>query len=224
MASGTGVVALRYSDGVLLASDCLLSFGSLARYPNIQRIKIMGNVALAASGDYADFQNMSSRLDALQLDDQLQDDYTTLGPNQVFHYLSRVLYEARCNFNPLLNTVLVAGHQNGAPFLGYVDSIGTKFTSEDCQATGMGAHFAMPFLRKRFEENPNMTKAEATEVLEEAMKIMFYRDCRTINRIQIADCTATGVVLSEPRCLQTEWEHKGFEFEATRLITIPGSG
>eukprot|EP01004_Peranema_trichophorum_P008528 NODE_7282_length_793_cov_23.247761_g6673_i0.p1 GENE.NODE_7282_length_793_cov_23.247761_g6673_i0~~NODE_7282_length_793_cov_23.247761_g6673_i0.p1 ORF type:complete len:226 (-),score=28.43 NODE_7282_length_793_cov_23.247761_g6673_i0:49-726(-) len=224
MASGTGVIALKYNGGVLLASDTLLSYGSLARYPNIQRIKQVGDkTAIAASGDYADFQYIANQLDELIVEDQLQDDGVSLGPKEVHGWLSQLMYNSRCKFEPLLNTVLVTGFQDGKSFLGFVDSIGTHFTCEDCMATGLASHLAMPLLRKKFESNPAMSREQAIEAIEEALTLMFYRDCRAFAKYQIADCTAAGVNISAPRLLNTKWDYKGFDFEVTKLITLPGT-
>jgi hypothetical protein len=63
----------------LLLSRCAASYGGLARYPDIRRIKIVGGSAVvppapgvatghtlvAASGEYSDFQALSEKLDAL---------------------------------------------------------------------------------------------------------------------------------------------------------------
>jgi 20S proteasome subunit beta 7 len=48
-----------------------------------------------------------------------------------------VSYAKRNKFNPLWNHVLVAGFQDGAPFLGHVDLIGTAF-QDNVLATGFG--------------------------------------------------------------------------------------
>ncbi|CAJ1023101.1 Proteasome subunit, putative, partial [Leishmania lindenbergi] len=42
MASGGSIVAIKYNGGVLMAADTLLSYGSLAKWPNIPRIKLLG--------------------------------------------------------------------------------------------------------------------------------------------------------------------------------------
>ena len=49
-------------------------------------------------------------------------------------------------------------------------------------ATGFGLHLAIPVLRNKWRED--VTVAEGKGILEEAMKILFYRDCRTINRVR----------------------------------------
>lgn len=57
MASGGSVIGVKYNGGVLMAADTLLSYGSLAKWPNIPRIRLVGSYsALCATGDYADFQ------------------------------------------------------------------------------------------------------------------------------------------------------------------------
>lgn len=53
---------------------------------------------------------------------------------------------------------------------------------------------------------PNMTEAEAKKLLEDCMRVMFYRDARALDRIQIGTVSAAGVNISEPFQLQTEWE------------------
>jgi hypothetical protein len=44
--------------------------------------------------------------------------------------------------NPLWNTLLVAGLQDGTPFLGLTDKLGVAF-AEDAIATGYGAYIAL---------------------------------------------------------------------------------
>lgn len=36
--SGTSVVGIRYKDGVIIAGDTLVSYGSLARFTNFDRV------------------------------------------------------------------------------------------------------------------------------------------------------------------------------------------
>uniref|UniRef100_V5H948 Putative proteasome beta type-4 subunit n=1 Tax=Ixodes ricinus TaxID=34613 RepID=V5H948_IXORI len=52
---------------------------------------------------------------------------------------------------PLWNTYLVGGLQDGVPFLGQVDMLGTAFQS-DTLATGYGAYIAQPLMRDDYEK------------------------------------------------------------------------
>ena len=83
--------------------------------------------------------------------------------------------------------------------------LGTTYQSS-IVATGLGAYFAQPILRNAVEGREGiLTEAEAIEILNTCMKILFYRECKTLNRIQRAKVTADGVEISEPYALPTEW-------------------
>lgn len=43
---------------------------------------------------------------------------------------------------------------------------------------------ALPIMRSRWHED--LTEGEARALLEDALRVLFYRDCRALNRIQIA--------------------------------------
>lgn len=48
---------MQYKGGVLLASDTLASYGSLARFKDVQRLKSVGtHTVLGAGGEMSDFQ------------------------------------------------------------------------------------------------------------------------------------------------------------------------
>ena len=50
------------------------------------------------------------------------------------------------------------------------------------------------------------------------MRILFYRDCRALNRIQIAKVTKDdGVLVSDPYEIETDWSSKGFKLAKTEL-------
>ena len=68
-------------------------------------------------------------------------------------------------------------------FLGTVDMLGSSFT-DNTVATGFGLHLAQPILRKEWREG--LTVAEGKAILEACMKVLFYRDGRTINRVRSA--------------------------------------
>jgi 20S proteasome alpha/beta subunit len=51
------------------------------------------------------------------------------------------MYHRRSNFNPLWNTLIVGGLQDGEPYLGYIDKLGTAYKN-DTVASGFGAYLA----------------------------------------------------------------------------------
>ena len=66
MVTGTSVIGVTFDKGVILAADMLGSYGSLARFRSVSRMrKVTENCAVAASGDYADFQCIERHLEYL---------------------------------------------------------------------------------------------------------------------------------------------------------------
>lgn len=50
------VIALKYNEGVIMCTDTLASFGSMARYKDVRRMAQLGNNTLmGTSGEYSDF-------------------------------------------------------------------------------------------------------------------------------------------------------------------------
>lgn len=108
---------------------------------------------------------------------------------EIYSYLSRLLYNKRSKMNPYWTSLIVGGVSNGKTFLGIVDKLGMNF-EEDFLTTGYGSHLALPILRNKWK--PDMTEAEAKALLDECMRVLFYRDCRTINKITTGKITGAG--------------------------------
>ena len=91
---------------------------------------------------------------------------------------------------------------------GVVDKIGTAY-EDDILATGFGGYIALPLMREKYR--PDMEEGEARALLEDCLRILFYRDCRALNRVQIAKVTEDGVLVSDPYELDTYWDFKGYQ-------------
>jgi len=203
------VLGITYAGGAMLMADTLGSYGSLARFKDLERIaKVNETTMIGASGEYSDFQEIKKYLEEIVTEDFVHDDGISLTPSEIHSYLSRVYYNRRSKFNPLWNQILCAGFdaKDGA-FLGYVDYQGTSF-KDNILATGYGAYLAMPILRNR--HSPDMSEEEAVALLEDAMRVLFYRDCRSINKFQLAKVDATGITISPAKSLDTKWNYSRF--------------
>lgn len=229
MVTGTSVLGIKYKDGVMLAADTLLSYGSLAKAQGVSRLATIPNtsVLIGASGEYSDFTKLQEILTAKALEEtttSLVDSlYNTssggetnkLSAGSVWNYLRMLLYQRRNKMNPFWNTVLVAGMDTtgNRSFLGMVDKIGTT-VQDDFLATGFGAYLALPLLREHYRND--LSEGEARALLEDCMKVLFYRDCRASSLIQLAkcDCTTGQTVVSEPYQLdqttQPAWDAPEF--------------
>jgi len=51
----------------------------------------------------------------------------------------------------------------------------------------------------------NQTEAEARDLIEKCMRVMFYRDKKAIDNLQITTVTANGVTEHEPYRFDSEW-------------------
>lgn len=131
----------------------------------------------------------------------------TLNAKNLHTYLGKVFYKRRSDFNPLWNHILVAGLDGeGKPFLASADLLGTTFSSPSL-ATGFGANLAQPLLRKVApdeETAAKLTKEQALEAVKESMKVLFYRDARSLDKYSIAIITKDGVELKENELLEKQ--------------------
>ena len=134
--------------------------------------------------------------------DVVENHYTTpghtLNAKNLHQYLSKVMYKRRSDFNPLWNNLLVAGFDDeDRPFLSFVDLLGTTYSSPTL-ATGFGAHLAQPLLRRLMPKDEDSVKdvslEEAVNAVKECMKVLFYRDARSMDKYSIAVVTKEGGV------------------------------
>jgi len=153
----------------------------------------------------SDFQYLQHHLDNLMIEESNEDDGHELGPREIYEYVSRVMYARRSKIDPLWNTMIVGGYKDGQSFMGYIDLLGTTYSASTI-ATGYGSMIAIPLLRKAVEgRETTMTEEEGRDLLVECMKVLFYRDARSLNKFQIATITEQGVNIGESMSAETEW-------------------
>lgn len=137
-------------------------------------------------------------------------DLILLKPKQLFNWLTRVQYNRRSNFAPLFIDLIIAGNQNGKPFLGHVSNIGKSY-EDQCVATNFGTHFALPILRgftEHRQEGEPFTLDQAKELIKTSMKVLYYRDCVAYNVYTQAICPTNGgkSYLETKQYVEQNWE------------------
>ena len=81
---------------------------------------------------------------------------------------------------------------NQIRFLAYVDLLGVTYSASTL-ATGYGAYIAQPLLRKAVEgKEDTLTEAEARTILEDALRVLFYRDARSIDQVCVSVSQSPG--------------------------------
>lgn len=208
--TGTSVLGVKFKDGVVIAADNLASYGSLARFTDVKRLRVFPpNTIVGFGGDVSDMQYIDRLLQSLDIEENyLSSAEHSLNARNLHTYLSKVMYKRRSDFNPLWNMLLIAGFdENEKPFLASADLLGTTFSSPTL-ATGFGAHLAQPLLRKLMPEDEasvkNVTKEQAVNAVKECMKVLFYRDARSMDRYSLAVITKDGVDLKEDEKLENQ--------------------
>ncbi|KAJ6445702.1 proteasome endopeptidase complex, beta subunit [Purpureocillium lavendulum] len=203
--TGTSVIAIKFNDGVVIAADNLASYGSLARFTDVKRLRPFADSSVVGfSGDVSDMQYLDRHLTDLALTEAYADtsadaaSHPRLNAANLHRYLSKLLYRRRSKFDPLWNHVLVAGLDDaGAPFLAAADLLGSTYSAPSL-ATGFGAMLAQPIMRKHVpdeESAKKLSREEAIEIIKECMKVLFYRDARSLDKYSIAVVTKEGVDL-----------------------------
>ena len=214
--TGTSVLGLKFDGGVIIAADTLGSYGSMARFRNLSRVmKVNDYTVMSAAGDYADFQYLGDEIRSMVIDEEVLNDGFSMPPSAVHAWITRILYHRRSKFNPLWNTVTVAGYEQGQGFLAAVDKIGIAFQAPSV-ASGYGAYIAQPLLRKALEDNNNtLTLDQAKQSINDCLRVLYYRDARSYNRHEIAVITKEGVMIEKPTASATNWDIayliKGYE-------------
>ncbi|KAI6249664.1 putative proteasome subunit beta type-7 [Erysiphe necator] len=206
--TGTSVIAIKFKDGVVIAADNLASYGSLARFTNVKRLRKFAETSVIGfGGDISDMQYLDRALNNLEIKHAYDSSGHSLNAKNLHTYLAKKFYQRRSKLDPLWNHVLVAGlDDEDKPFLASADLYGTTFSSPSL-ATGFGAHLAQPLLRKLVPDEEAATKLSlesAINAVKESLKVLYYRDARSMDKYSIAVITKDGIELKENEKLENQ--------------------
>ncbi|KAH7823097.1 putative Proteasome subunit beta type-4 [Monocercomonoides exilis] len=205
--TGSSVLGIIYKDGVMLVADKQLSYGSTARYFGIKRMKkISDNCIISAGGEYSDFQEICSILEARQEDSECYADGHHISPKAFHSYSTRLLYNKRSKLEPLNVRLVVAGIDSDKPFLGTVDLYGTPIVNNFI-ATGMGEHLARPLIAKKGDELEKMSREEAKAFLMECMSVIFMRNTQAYHECELMSVHMEDTEGGEKKVVVDEPEH-----------------
>ncbi|TDG39051.1 hypothetical protein AWZ03_014527 [Drosophila navojoa] len=210
----TSVVGLEFDDGVMLAADTLVVYCNTCRYPEVDRlIRINRNTILGGGRDFPDVQSLLRQINDKVIEDFCYQDGHILSPKSLHTWLTRTLYSRRTRKKRLDVDLVIGGIENDQPYLGYVDSWGTAVTC-DVITTGFSRKLVEPLIRDRQPLHRPFNYEEAFNTLAECMKVLFYRDCQSIEFYTIGVCSREECSIKGPFEAKTCWkiaEHnKGF--------------
>lgn len=134
-------------------------------------------------------------------------DTPRLNAANLHKYLAKLLYRRRSKFDPLWNHILVAGlDDDDKPFLAAADLLGSTYSAPSL-ATGFGSMLAQPIMRRHVpdeESTQNLTREDAVKIVRECMKVLYYRDARSLDKFSLAVVTKDGVEISTDEQLEAQ--------------------
>jgi 20S proteasome subunit beta 7 len=174
----------------------------------VKRLRTFNDTTVIGfGGDVSDMQYLDRVLSSLDIRESYANDGHHLNAKNLHTYLAKVLYKRRSDFNPLWNQLLVAGtDDDGKPFLSSADLQGSTFSAPTL-ATGFGSQLALPLLRRLIPDEEaveGITQEAAIETVKECMKVLFYRDARSLDKYSIAVVTKEGINLKEDEKLEAQ--------------------
>uniref|UniRef100_A0A224XUX8 Proteasome subunit beta n=1 Tax=Panstrongylus lignarius TaxID=156445 RepID=A0A224XUX8_9HEMI len=203
----TSVLGIKFNGGVAIAADIGGYYGKLARYKQLERIyKVNDSTIMCTSGDYADFQHIKDTVEQRIISEEILEDGFSLKAFSLYTWMTRLMYGRRSKFDPLWNSVVVAGFDEGEGFLGVVDLRGLAY-EDNCVATGLGSHIALPALRNAVASSSgSFDKDMAHIALTKCMELLFYRDTCSLPKFQIATISDKGVEISPVIEVSGNWD------------------
>jgi proteasome beta subunit len=183
-------VGLRAKDGVVLATDKRMAYGSFVMSRNAKKVFLLNNrVGIAMSGLYADVGAIVRFLSAESKYYELTSE-RPMSLYSIAKLLSSILYSYKVL--PFLIEAVVGGiDRDGQPKVFTLDSLGS--VSEDkYMAVGSGATTALGLLESQYRDD--MSLAEAEELAVNALRVSMERDASTGDGIDVLTISVAGEV------------------------------
>ena len=216
---GSSVIGMKYKNGVIIAADTRLNYGSMCKLVNIEdRIQqLTPRTLIGYSGEDSDLQETSRQLHALALSDTLEGS-PCFGPVEIANYLASLHYYKRNKMNPYLNSVVTGGvNWNGEMVLMNIDPFGTLLEA-NYFTTSMAHYFCNSLIKPQYPKDPNeMTKEKAMHLLNQCFEVLFYRHTMAGNEIKYATIEKDGddIKYGEGKfTVESKWNYDQFKNQA----------
>ncbi len=183
-------VGVKAKDGVVLATDKRMAYGSFVMSRNAKKLFLLNNrVGIALSGLYADVGAIVRVLSAESKYYELTSEQS-MSLYSVSKLLSSILYSYK--LLPFLIEAIVGGiDRDGQPKIFTLDSLGS--VSEDkYMAVGSGATTALGLLESRYKDDISLEEAEGLAV--DSLRVSMERDASTGDGIDVLSIGAGGQV------------------------------
>lgn len=186
--TGATIVGIKCSDGAVVATDSLVSWGTMVlTEKGVKAFKLTDTIVLASAGLTSDYQMLVNRLQA-QIKLYELNQKKKIGVKVLSKMVANTLYSRR--MMPLYVQTVIVGLDADGPAL-YTLDMGGSLIPDEYTAAGTGVRTAYGVLENDFKAG--LTVKEAEEIAIRAVKAGIARDVQSGGPIQVMVVTKDGV-------------------------------
>ena len=205
--TSNSIIAAKYKDGIILASDRVLSYGSCFKFSNVTHFeKLTPNVIIGGTGEYADFQELVDILRKYVVSEECKNNGEPLTAPEISNLIKRLMYQNRSKFNPFVMKCVLAGvdKNSGSKLLTVTDLYGTQW-EDDAVATGYGAHMQglqIPNVLKQ----PEVSRDDIIAAIKQVFVGLMARHSTMVGPIDFVDVKKDGITFLDPVEITPNWD------------------
>ncbi len=185
---GATTIGLVFSDGVILASEKRVTYGSMIMSKTGKKVfKIADNIGAACAGLISDMQILVREIEA-QAKLFTYEAKRPMPVNAAAKLMSNVLFNRR--MVPLITQTIVAGMDNDGPALYVLDVLGSLLP-DTYAAVGSGALMATGVLEQGYKDK--LSQQDAKALVLKAIKSAIRRDTMSGDGVDILIATKGGI-------------------------------
>ena len=185
---GATTIGLVYSDGVILASEKRVSYGSMIMSKTAKKVfKITDQIGAACAGLVSDMQVLAREIEAYAKLFAL-DAKRPMTVKSAAKVTSNVLFNRR--MAPLITQTIVGGMDDDGPSIYVLDVLGSLLPDKYA-AVGSGAQIATGVLEEGYKDG--MSQKDAKALVLRAMKSAVRRDIMSGDGLDFLTITKEGI-------------------------------
>ncbi|MEE8182370.1 MAG: proteasome subunit beta [Candidatus Thorarchaeota archaeon] len=186
--TGATIVGIKCSDGAVVATDSLISWGTMVLTDKgVKAFKLTDTIVLASAGLTSDYQMLVNRLQA-QIKLYELNQKRRISVKVLSKMVANTLYSRR--MMPLYVQTVIVGLDADGPAL-YTLDMGGSLIPDEYTAAGTGVRTAYGVLENDFKTG--LTVKEAEVIAIRAVKAGIARDVQSGGSIQVMTVTKDGV-------------------------------
>ncbi|MBN1784582.1 MAG: archaeal proteasome endopeptidase complex subunit beta [Candidatus Bathyarchaeota archaeon] len=185
---GATTIGLVYSDGVILASEKRVTYGSMIMSKTGKKVfRIADQVGAACAGLVGDMQILAREVEA-QAKLFSFDSRRSMTVRAAAKVMSNVLFSRR--MIPLITQTIVGGMENESPAIYVLDVIGSVLP-DTYAAVGTGAQMATGVLEEGYKDG--MSQKDAKALVLRAIKSAISRDSMSGDGVDLLIVSKEGI-------------------------------